>query len=262
VEILLHLLLEHQSSVDPKMPFRLLEYMVGYWRLHLQEHGLPLPCVIPLVLNQGPKSWEVSKQFQRLFAIPEDLQETLRPFTPAFEHLLVNLPASEPENDFQDDDLQIAMLLMKAVRDEKASLAEFFEYLNDIFPRGEAHFRLFLLYVANITQMNRKLDVRAIFHKLTKPRLKSEFMTIAEFFKLEGIEAGREEGREAGREEGRLEGVELGLEKGEVIGKILLLEKLLMLPPSDSAHLQKLSLEESRAEFARLEAIYDLRFKS
>ena len=50
---LVYVLFEHQSTVDPLMPLRLLEYMVRIWQRHVSERGgsaLPLPVIIPVVL--------------------------------------------------------------------------------------------------------------------------------------------------------------------------------------------------------------------
>ena len=57
---LLYLLLEHQSSVDPLMPLRMLDYVTEILLGHARDIGLPLPVVFPFVLHQGPEQWTVS----------------------------------------------------------------------------------------------------------------------------------------------------------------------------------------------------------
>jgi len=54
-EVLLYLLLEHQTSVDNQMPLRLLNYITEVLRQHAETKGLPLPPVLPFVLHQGPE---------------------------------------------------------------------------------------------------------------------------------------------------------------------------------------------------------------
>ena len=46
---LLYLLFEHQSSLDPAMPLRLLGYLMEILTQHHKAHGFPLPPVLPLV---------------------------------------------------------------------------------------------------------------------------------------------------------------------------------------------------------------------
>jgi len=55
-ETLLYLLFEHQSSVDERMPARLLRYLVRIWECWEREHPaqVTLPPILPLVLYHGP----------------------------------------------------------------------------------------------------------------------------------------------------------------------------------------------------------------
>ena len=50
---LLYLLLEHQSTVDPAMPLRLLGYVTEILLRHEKDHGLPLPPVIQEQIEQA-----------------------------------------------------------------------------------------------------------------------------------------------------------------------------------------------------------------
>src|SRR5437899_1243043 len=55
-DALVYVLFEHQSTVDPLMPFRLLRYVVRVWEAGLRAapERARLPAVVPLVLFQGP----------------------------------------------------------------------------------------------------------------------------------------------------------------------------------------------------------------
>jgi predicted transposase/invertase (TIGR01784 family) len=55
--VLLYLLLEHQSTSDSLMPFRLLVYMVKIWERHLRDHPATrlLPAVLPMVLHHSER---------------------------------------------------------------------------------------------------------------------------------------------------------------------------------------------------------------
>jgi hypothetical protein len=122
-ECFLYLLFEHQSSVAPIMPLRLLSYMVQIFLTHHEQHGLPLPPVIGFVLHQGPDKWTVSQQLSDLFDIPES--SPLCPFLPKFEHGLLDLSQFDPALDEQDPSVRIVLQLMKFARSKR--LLEFFD---------------------------------------------------------------------------------------------------------------------------------------
>src|SRR5688500_5123495 len=61
-EACLYVLFEHQVRPDALMPFRLLRYMVRIWERRLAEtrDQRPLPFILPMVLYNGERSWNVS----------------------------------------------------------------------------------------------------------------------------------------------------------------------------------------------------------
>ena len=46
----LYLLFEHQSTNDPRMPLRMLVYMVRIWERHCKTDVGPLPPILPLLI--------------------------------------------------------------------------------------------------------------------------------------------------------------------------------------------------------------------
>ena len=67
--VLVYLLLEHQSSSDPKMALRLLGYMVRIWeRFSDADKKSPLPLIVPAVLAQVPGGWKAATRFSGLFS--------------------------------------------------------------------------------------------------------------------------------------------------------------------------------------------------
>jgi predicted transposase/invertase (TIGR01784 family) len=91
----LYLLLEHQSSPDRWMRFRLLKYCCRIWDVNLQERPAPreLRPIVPLVFYQGERSWSYSTEFADLFA------ESVRdwPGVPRFSHGLIDQSGMQPE---------------------------------------------------------------------------------------------------------------------------------------------------------------------
>jgi predicted transposase/invertase (TIGR01784 family) len=57
--VLLYVLAEHQSKVDPWMAFRLLCYLVAIWKGHRAQHprARKLPAILPIVVHHSPTGW-------------------------------------------------------------------------------------------------------------------------------------------------------------------------------------------------------------
>ncbi len=87
---LLYVLFEHQSTVDPWMPLRLLEYMLRIWRAHLADHpkARSLPPIVPIVLHHSEHGWTASTTFEGLFEVDEAVAADLSPFLPRFRFVL------------------------------------------------------------------------------------------------------------------------------------------------------------------------------
>ena len=70
------LLLEHQSTPDPLMPFRLIQYMCRAWDNHLdQTQEKELPLIIPIVFYHGRQPYTYSRDIRDLITAPKDLIE-------------------------------------------------------------------------------------------------------------------------------------------------------------------------------------------
>jgi predicted transposase YdaD len=103
----LYLLCEHQSTVDPLMPFRLWQYIVGIWSDHLKQSKPceetkskrkktdpaskkpPLPLVIPMVFYHGPGAYTGPLHIRSLIDGPSELiEQLLGPFHLIDTHVL------------------------------------------------------------------------------------------------------------------------------------------------------------------------------
>ena len=72
-----YLLVEHQSSLEPLMAFRMLRYVTRIWDQYLRGHpkARQLPAVIPLVVHHGRSQWTGSAQLLDLIDVgPADRQ--------------------------------------------------------------------------------------------------------------------------------------------------------------------------------------------
>jgi hypothetical protein len=78
--IYLYLLMEFQSTVDPAMPVRMLQYVAALYDHLLREKTIHaadgLPPVLPIVLYNGDARWSRSPEiYDMIFNVPEVLQE-------------------------------------------------------------------------------------------------------------------------------------------------------------------------------------------
>ncbi len=266
-ETLLYLLFEHQSSLDPAMPLRLLGYVTEIFTQHHKVHGLPLPPVLPFLFHQGPEPWNLSTDFEDLFALPDAVAVDLLPFLPKFRHALLDLTRFDPDTGEGDTRLRSVLQLMKLTRQKE--LLRFFQWLAGLSARDlpDSLLGLMLLYALHADS---DLDATKIYHTLSSnPELKRNAMSIAEKLKAEGREEGLVAGQKKGLEKGLKKGLEKGLEKGLVegqkkglwIGKIQAFEEFLEQVLTPRELLETLPLEELEARHQKLHRAYELRFK-
>lgn len=98
--LLLYLLLDHQSSVDRWMAFRMLRYVMRQLERWLQEHpdSDRLPVILPVVMYHGPEGrWTAARRMEELFQLPAEASEIWRELVPRFEYRLDNLTAEREE---------------------------------------------------------------------------------------------------------------------------------------------------------------------
>ena len=70
-----YILFEHLSRPDSWLGLRLLEYMLLIWQAFLKANpdSCALPVILPVVLAQNDKAWEVKTQFADLLDAPQEL---------------------------------------------------------------------------------------------------------------------------------------------------------------------------------------------
>ena len=100
-ELIIYILIEHQSTVDPSMGLRLLSYMAQIWaeqRRQWQEQQVPqgqwrLKPIVPIVFYTGDLEWKTPLSLTAIMDVPEVLSR----FVPTFETLLLDVKATDPE---------------------------------------------------------------------------------------------------------------------------------------------------------------------
>jgi len=221
------------------MPLRLLGYVVEILTQHHRSNGFPLPPVLPLVLHQGPATWNVSTAFEDLFELPEEIAQALLPFLPKFHHALLDLTHFDPTTGEEDTRMQVVLQLMKLARQK--NLLRFFKWLvgysADELP--ESLLGKMLLYAL---YSDSDLDAQAIYTSLsTNPELEKSTMSVAEKLIAQGLSQ--------------------GLSQGLWVGKIQSLQEFLGQAVSSCEELEPLDIAELENRHASLHREYEARFK-
>lgn len=92
----LYVLLEHQSTPDPLMAFRMAGYQHRIWERHLDMHPpgagyRPLPLIIPIVIYQGRRRWTAPIDLAGLLDVEPELAKTAGNLVPRVCYLLDDL---------------------------------------------------------------------------------------------------------------------------------------------------------------------------
>jgi predicted transposase/invertase (TIGR01784 family) len=218
-DVLVVVLLEHQSRPEAFMPLRLLEYQVGIWHDYRREHpnARRLPAIVPVVVYHGEGGWGHPVAFEALLDLEGELLDELRPHIPCFSFVLDDLSRA------RDDELRartmsalgrVALFCLKRSRGDDVAdeLAGWLDLLAEIVaaPNGVAALAAVLSYLleASPTPPER---LRALTRTLG-PRAEEAYM-------LTGAQMLREEGRREGRAEGEAKGEAKG--KAQAIVAVL-----------------------------------------
>jgi predicted transposase/invertase (TIGR01784 family) len=215
------LLVEHQSSPDIMLSFRIHRYVLGLLHSHLKQHpDQKLPAVYTLVFYHGqttpyPYSLDLLDCFDDPLGV---MNEVLYQPVPLID-----------VNQLSDDALKQQQwvgpmaLAMKHIRE--VDLAPYaLDILSSVswsLGQGEAVELLqllvnYLFNAGNIDDINAFIE--ADVERLSEP-VRGEVMTIAEKLKEMGIQEGLQRGKLEGKREGRREGVLEGRREGVLEGR-------------------------------------------
>jgi predicted transposase/invertase (TIGR01784 family) len=198
----IYVIIEHQSSPDDHMAFRLLRYAVAAMQRHLDAGYKTIPLVIPILFYHGDVTpYPHSLHWLDEFDDPELARQL---FFNAFP--LVDVTVMPDDTIMQHRRMALLELLQKHIR--QRDLTGLLEQLVTLLLLGyttETQLKALVNYMfqhgntENSSTLLEKLAQRAPLHKET-------LMTIAEQLEQKGRMAGHKEGRIEGREEGREEG--------------------------------------------------------
>ncbi|EGG6885755.1 Rpn family recombination-promoting nuclease/putative transposase [Salmonella enterica] len=198
----IHVLVEHQSTPDKHMAFRLIRYAVAAMQRHLEAGHKKLPLVIPVLFYTGKRSpYPYSTRWLDEFDDPA-LAGTL--YSSAFP--LVDVTVIPDDEITGHRSMAALTLLQKHIH--QRDLAELVDRLAPILLTGYLSSSQVISLVHYIVQAGETSDAEAFVRELALrvPQHGDALMTIAQQLEQKGIEKGLRQGRQEGRNEGKLEG--------------------------------------------------------
>ncbi|MBC3220570.1 Rpn family recombination-promoting nuclease/putative transposase [Serratia fonticola] len=191
-----YVLLEHQSSPDKHMAFRLVRYAIAAMHRHLEAGHDQLPLVIPMLFYHGQVTpYPYTMSWLEEFSEPELARQLYAGHFP-----LVDVTVIPDDDIMQHRRMAILELLQKHVR--LRDLAELKEQLVTLLLAGYTTKEQLISLINYMLQVGSTTEPGVLIHELARraPQHEEELMTIAEYLKQQGIEIGIEIGIEKGRE--------------------------------------------------------------
>lgn len=202
----IYILVEHASTPDKLLPYRMLKYTLSIIDSHLKKtNEKKLPFVYPLILYSGSKPYSYSTDFFELFGSESDVARStyLKPYQ------LIDLGKI---SDKQLRDLQwfgAAGLIAKHIKDP--DILPILESVLNLLRKVEevGHYDYVYVSLSYIIEAGEIRDKQA-FIETVKTNLSTvdedKIMTLAEQWRQEGYQKGIEKGIFEGMEKGKLEG--------------------------------------------------------
>lgn len=219
-EVIFYILLEFQSTVDYRMPLRLLFYMCEILRDYANnakhrknDRKLKIPAIIPMVLYNGEDLWDVPKEFRKIIYNEELFGSSLLNF---------NYDVFDVNHDFTKKELIDSKNVTSAIflLDQKIDALEFLQRIKAIslffYGLSDVETKAIKHWIKNTAP--KQLADSAI--KILEAKKEDvELMVASNAFILDEMREeakikGKLEGREQGRAEGREEGIAEGREEG------------------------------------------------
>lgn len=206
----IHVLIEHQSSPDKHMAFRLMRYAIAAMQRHLDAGHKTLPLVIPVLFYAGRQTpYPYSMNWLEEFEQPEIAE---RIFSEGFP--LVDVTVIPDDEIMTHRSMAALTLLQKHIylRD----LAELKDRLIAIMIAENLTGQQILALVNYILQAGETSDAYAFVRELAQgvPQHGDELMTIAQQLEQRGIEKGLQQGLQQGQRDAALKIARTMLQKG------------------------------------------------
>ena len=207
--LLVYILIEHQSTVDKTMGFRLLSYMMQIWEAQRREwetaktpeNERRLQPILPILFYTGDRPWTTPVSLTTIMDVPEILER----FVPSFDTLFLGVKETEAEALTQSG--HPLGWLLRVLQKEHADETEISEALADAMSHIASADEGFapqvaeaLRYFVQLIFHRRSLDERDALvdiirqHIQEHKELETMTQTTAEFLREQGKAEGKAEG--------------------------------------------------------------------
>ncbi|MCS3431439.1 Rpn family recombination-promoting nuclease/putative transposase [Klebsiella sp. BIGb0407] len=206
----IHVLIEHQSTPDKHMAFRLLRYSVAAMQRHLDAGHKKLPLVIPVLFYTGRRSpYPYSTRWLDEFNDPGLAEKLYNGNFP-----LVDVTVIPDEEIMEHRRMAALTLLQKHIYHR--DLSELLDNLGALLLTENMTGQQLASLINYLIQVGETLDGEAFVRKLAQraPQHEDQLMTIAEQLEQKGMEKGMEKGIEKGGREATLKIASTMLQKG------------------------------------------------
>ena len=196
----IYLLIEHQSSVDRHMAFRLMRYAIAAMQRHLDKGHTQLPLVIPLLFYHGQVSpWPYPMCWLEGFAHPQTARQVYNQ-----DFHLIDITVLPDDTIMQHRRVAMLELLQKHIR--QRDMMELQEQLASLLALGYTSRRQLRTLLHYLLQAGNAADpvafLRNLAQNVPKRPHKETLMNIAQFLEQRGHQQGLEQGLQQGLEQG------------------------------------------------------------
>ncbi|WP_239395974.1 Rpn family recombination-promoting nuclease/putative transposase, partial [Frankia sp. CiP3] len=191
-----YVLIEHQSSNDPLMAFRMLRYVVRVWDRHLADHPrvTRLPVVLPLVVHHNEQAWTAPVEVADLVDLADlDLAAGWGEYVPRFRFLLDDLVRVD-ERQLRERPLthaaRLTLLLLKIAPGNPGLALDLWPWVDELRavlagPDGKEEFTALLRYIDLVGDVGTHGQLHDLMAAVG-PDAEEAYMTIAETLRAEG----------------------------------------------------------------------------
>lgn len=198
----IHILIEHQSTPDRHMAFRLMRYAVAAMQRHLDAGHNRLPLVIPFLFYNGRRSpYPYSTNWLQAFYDPGLAEKLYREDFPLIDVTII------PDDDIMHHRSMAALTLLQKHIHQR-DLTELLDRLGTILICGYLTGQQIVSLINYLVQAGEAPDASAFIRKLAQkmPQHKDGLMTIAQQLEQIGVKKGIKEGMLLGEEQGMIKG--------------------------------------------------------
>lgn len=207
----IYVVIEHQSTPNAHMAFRLMRYAVAAMQKHLDTGHQQLPLVVPMLFYHGAKSpYPYSLCWLDEFASPKLARQL---YAAAFP--LVDITVIPDDEIVQHRRMALLELIQKHIR--QRDLMGLVEQIVSLLVTGltnDSQIKTLFNYILRTGDAPRFREfIRGVAER--SPQHKEHLMTIADRLHEAGFQKGWLEGQQEGQQKGKQEGKQEGLIEGQ-----------------------------------------------